>query len=88
MYASKDKSLGKIYKVKKYKDRLSYTQIAGVPENCRLINEDLDKVDFNEIKKDLDYMFYVEKAADLLNIPWVKIRNSETTVTDEFDYFK
>ena len=88
VYASKDKSLGKVYKVKKYKDRLSYTQIAGVPENCRLINEDLDKVDFNEIKKDLDYMFYVEKAADLLNIPWVKIRNNEATATDEFDYFK
>lgn len=86
--ASKDKNLGKLYKIKKYKGSLSYTQMPSVPEHCRLLNEDLSTYNFNELKKDIDYMFYVQRCADLLDIPWLKLSGSSLSSTDEFDYFK
>ena len=84
--ASKDKSLGKVYKIKKYKDRLSYTQMAGIPDNCRLMNEALDSYKFEDIKKELDYMFYVQKTADLLDIQWKQIKGQEIKYIDNFKY--
>lgn len=85
--ASKDTNLGKVYKIKKYKDRLSYTQMAGIPDNCRLMNDDLSKYNFDDIKKDIDYMFYIEKAADLLNMTWYELKDGNLSKTDRFDYF-
>ena len=85
--ASKDKSLGKIYKIKKYKDRLSYTQMPSIPDNCRLMNNDLSTYNFNDVKKDLDYMFYIQKAADLLDIQWYKLEGSSLSITNQFNYF-
>ena len=84
--ASKDKSLGKVYKIKKYKDRLSYTQMAGIPDNCRLMNEALDSYKFEDIKNELDYMFYVQKTADLLDIQWKQIKGQEIKYIDNFKY--
>ena len=83
--ASKDKSLGKIYKLKKYKDRVSYTQMASIPDNCRLMNYDLSTYDFNEVKKDLDYAYYLVRTMDLLNIQWVELSKGELFNTHRFD---
>lgn len=84
--ASKDRSLGKVYKIKKYKDRLSYTQMAAIPDNCRLMNEALDSYKFDDIRKELDYMFYVQKAADLLDIEWKQLKGQEMKYIDNFKY--
>ena len=84
--ASKDRSLGKVYKIKKYKDRLSYTQMAGIPDNCRLMNEALDSYTFDDIKNELDYMFYVQKTADLLDIQWKQLKGQEMKYIDNFKY--
>ena len=86
--ASKDKSLGKIYKLKKYKDRISYTQMAGIPENCKLMNDDLSKYDFDNISKEIDYMFYIQKAADLLNLDWKELKHGHLNKTEKFNYFE
>ena len=87
VYASKDTSLGKIYKYKMYKGNISYTQMPSVPDHCRLINEDLNTYDFKELKKDLDYMFYINRCADLLDIPWVQLKGNSVERTNRFDYF-
>ena len=71
--ASKNTKLGKLYKVKMYKGNKSYTSMPRIPEHCRLMNDDVDSYDFAEIKRDLDYLWYVLYAADLLDIDWVPI---------------
>lgn len=87
VYASKDKTLGKIYKYKVYKGETRYAQMPSIPESCRLINNSLDSYDFDEIKKDLDYMFYINKCADLLDMEWYQLSEGELFKTNQFDYF-
>lgn len=87
VYASKDKSLGMIYKYKMYKGDISYAKIPNIPENCRLINEDFSTYNFNEIKKDLDYMFYIERAMEVLDVDWYTLNNyGEIISINNFDY--
>lgn len=83
--ASKDKSLGMLYKIKKYKDRLSYTKMPNIPENCRTMNRALDTYDWNEVKKELDYMYYIQRTYDLLDIPWVTFDNDKIIKENRFD---
>ena len=85
--ATKDARYGKIYK---YKVRLgvkSYAQIPLVPDHCKTINEDLRTYNFDEIKKELDYMYYVNKAADLLDVNWVELKHDKVEHCDKFNYF-
>lgn len=87
VYASKDNSLGQIYKYKMYKGNISYAKMPSIPEHCRLINDDLGTYDFDEVKKDIDYMFYIERCADLLDIDWVELKSGDLLKTDRFNYF-
>lgn len=87
VYASKDKSLGQIFKYKMYKGNISYAKMPNIPEHCRLANKDLSTYNFDEFRKDLDYMFYVERCADLLDIPWVWLNESSISPTNRFNYF-
>ncbi len=87
VYASKDASLGQIFKVKMNKGTLSYTTMTGVPAHCRLVNEALHTYSFSDIKKDIDYMFYLERCCDLLDIPWIEIDGLDIHKTNRFDYF-
>ena len=87
VYASKDKSLGQIYKYKMYKGNISYAKMPSIPEHCRLANNDLESYDFNEFRKDLDYMFYIERCADLLDIQWLWLNEGQLSITNRFDYF-
>lgn len=84
--ASKDTTLGKLYKIKKYKDRLSYTKMPNTPDHCRTINLDLDSYTERDWKNNLDYMYYVNRTLDILDIDWYKLKNGEFTTTKEFDY--
>lgn len=86
--ASTDTNAGMIYKIKKYKERLSYTKMPNIPEHCKLMNEDLDTYDFNDIKKELDYMFYINRCADLLDMQWKELNGSELSITNRFNYFE
>lgn len=88
VYASKDTSLGQILKYKIYKGQLSYTKMPSIPDHCKLINEDLNSYNFNDIKKDIDYMFYVNRCADLLDIQWKQLKGNSLELTNEFNYFQ
>ena len=85
--ASKDTNAGMIYKIKKYKDRLSYTKMPNIPEHCKLMNEDLDTYNFDNIRGELDYMFYINRCADLLDMQWKELKGSELSITNKFNYF-
>ena len=87
VYASKDNSLGQIFKYKMYKGNVSYAKMPSIPEHCRLLNNDLNSYDFKDIKKDMDYMFYVERCADLLDIDWLELKGDKLDKTDKFNYF-
>lgn len=88
VYASKDKSLGQIFKYKMYKGEIRYAKMPNIPDCCRLVNHDLTSYNFNDVKKDIDYMFYVQRCADLLDIPWVQLEGIKLFNTDKFNYFK
>ena len=87
VYASKDTSLGQIFKYKMYKGNISYAKMPSIPEHCRLINNDLSTYNFDDIKKDIDYMFYVSRCADLLDIPWRQLKGDDIISTNRFNYF-
>lgn len=86
--ASKDESLGMLYKYKMYKGNISCAKMPNIPEHCKLVNDDLSHYNFDEIRKELDYMYYISRCADMLDIAWIKLRNNELSETDEFNYFK
>lgn len=87
--ASKNGYNGMLYKIKKYKDKLSYTKMPSIPEHCKLINDDISHYDFNkDIKPDLDYMFYIEQCAELLNIEWLQIHHHNIINNYDFKYFE
>lgn len=85
--ATKDTNAGMIYKLKKYKDRVSYTQMAGIPEHCKLMNNSLDSYSFDDVKKELDYMFYIDRCADLLDMQWTELKDGRLNITNKFNYF-
>ena len=58
----------------------------SIPEHCLPLNKDLSTYDFNEIQKQLDYMFYVQRVADLLGIEWQELKGNSLTKTNRFDY--
>ena len=85
VYASKSTKYGKLYKVKKYKGNLSYTQMPNTPEHCVTINDDLSKYDFDDIRKDLDYLYYIDRTYDLLDVNWKQLIGNEIIKINKFD---
>ena len=71
-----------------YKGEIRYAKIPNIPDYCRRVNHDLTSYNFNDVKKDIDYMFYVQRCADLLDIPWVQLEGIKLFNTDRFNYFK
>lgn len=84
--ATKDTRYGMLYKLKTYKGNLQYTKMPSIPEHCLPLNKDLSTYDFKEIQKQLDYMFYVQRVADLLGIDWQELKGNSLTKTDRFNY--
>lgn len=87
--ASKNKNLGMIYKYKMYKGNISYAKMPSIPEHCLLVNDDLSHYDFEkDIKPELDYMYYIQRCADLLDMEWFIRKDGQFIKTNEFDYFQ
>ena len=86
--ASKDDKLGKLYKWKTVKGKKSYYSMPGTPENCMTVNYALESYDFNDIRKILDYSFYVERLFDLLDVNWKTYVGSDLIKTNRFDFMK
>lgn len=69
--AVKNENLGKLYKIKCRNGVPSYNAFPNCPEHCKVVNEALDTIDLKQLKKELDYMYYIEKAVNMLDIDWV-----------------
>ena len=83
--AGKDSRYGTLYKIKKVKGKLSYHRIPNIPDYCKLMNEDLSTYNFNDIKKDIDYMYYINRCFDLLDIEWLQLCGDICHRTNRFD---
>ena len=86
--ATKDPFYGKLVKVKrrKGKDGIYYDSentFAQIPEHCYPMNSKITKYKFEEIKKNLDYAFYLDKIAEKLDINWV---DANGNAVDKFSY--
>ena len=92
LIATKDETLGKLYKVKQVTDkdgnkRLSYTQMANTPEHCLCLNDAMDTYSFEELKSQIDYMYYIGRCAELLDMPFVELSHDIDFETNQFNYF-
>lgn len=73
VYASLNKNLGMLMKIKKFKGQNKKYKSPGCPEHCELINDDLSKYNVDDIKLDIDYMWYIEEAYKLLTDEWYEM---------------
>ena len=89
LIASTDTKLGQVYKVKELPDgKLSYTVSASTPEHSLLLNEDMSNYTYEELRKQIDYMYYIRKCADQLSGSWIELDYSGVYRTHQFDYFE
>lgn len=84
--ATKNVFYGSLYKIKMNKGVPSYFKFADIPENCLVVNNSLGSYNFNDIKKELDYMWYIERTMDILNIQWSQLQNGKIESINHFRY--
>lgn len=85
--ASKDSGLGALYKIKTVKGKTSYFRIPNIPDNCRLMNNDLSTYNFNDIKPDIDYLYYINRCFELLDIDWHQLSGDICHKTERFNTY-
>lgn len=85
--ATKDINAGMIYKWKNLKGNKSYYQMPNIPDHCKLMNESLDSYNFKDVQPELDYMFYINRCVDLLDMQWYEVKGTEISITNKFNYF-
>ena len=85
VYATRDTTYGKLYKLKKYKGNITYTQMPNTPDCCKTINEDLSTYNFDELRKDISYMYYIERTVDLLDGSWKQLIGNNLIEIHKFD---
>ena len=86
--ATKDDYYGRLYKVKDNGTTKSYSQMPNTPEHCLPLNDSIEKYPFNEIKKQLDYNYYIERCYDMLDMTFVELSHDIDFETHQFDYFQ
>ena len=69
-----------------YKGNISYTQMPNTPEHCKTMNEDLSTYNFSDVQKELDYMYYIYRTLDLLDIEWKELSGNNFNPTNRFEY--
>lgn len=85
--ATLDESVGKLYKVKMFRGNLRYDSVASLPDHCKLLNEDMSTYQFEDIKHEIDYVWYIDTAKALLNTYVFKqLIGSELYATSRFNY--
>lgn len=76
-YASLDKSLGEIKKIKSIKGEKKKYKAPGCPPHCALLNEDLSKHPISEHRDDIDYMWYILETHKMLDAPYYDLINNK-----------
>lgn len=74
VYASLNKDLGMIYKIKKVKGEQKKYKAPGCPPHCELINDALTNYNINDLREDIDYMWYIENTMEMIDTPWYEIQ--------------
>lgn len=69
-YASLTKRFGETFVLRNMKGELKKYKSPGCPPHCALVNDALPKYDFNEIRKDIDYMWYITETLEMLSDEW------------------
>lgn len=77
VYASLNNSLGMIYKTKRMKGEMKKYKAPGCPPHCALVNDALINYDINELREDIDYMWYIQETLDMLSAPWYEIAGNK-----------
>lgn len=77
VYASTNKNLGMIFKTKKMQGVPKKYKAPGCPPHCELINDALINYDINELRDDIDYMWYIEQTVDMIDAPWYEIKDGK-----------
>lgn len=67
-----------------YKGEIRYNQMPNIPDNCKLVNEDLSTYDMSEIKNELDYVYYINRTFDLLDVDWKQLTPRGLEKIDKF----
>ena len=92
LIATKDENYGKLYKTKRVKDseggyRISYSQMPNTPDHCLCLNDDMSHYSFKELKPQIDYMYYIQRCAELLDMTFVELSHENDFETNQFNYF-
>lgn len=74
VYASMNRSLGEIKKLKRVKGEVRKYKAPGCPPNCELLNEDLSKYKIDDLRNDIDYMWYISNTIDMLSDQWYEMQ--------------
>lgn len=86
--ATNNQDYGRLYKVKQNGEIKSYSQMPNTPEHCLPLNDSMEKYSFAEIRKQLDYNYYIERCYDMLDMTFVELSRDIDFETHQFDYFQ
>lgn len=84
VFATKDVNKGRLYKYKMFKGEIRYNQMPDTPEHCELINDALYKYDMQEIRKQIDFLYYYQRTIDLLDLTWKRLDGTTLSSSNEF----
>lgn len=92
LIATKNENYGKLYKVKNVKDndgniRQSYTQMPNTPDHCLCLNDDISVYSFEKLRTQIDYMYYIQRCGELLDMTFVELSRDIDFETHQFNYF-
>ena len=74
VYASMDRSLGEIKKLKRFNGEIRKYKAPGCPPHCELLNQDLSTYRVEDHRDDIDYMWYIEKTLEMLSDQWYEMK--------------
>ena len=77
VYASMNRDLGMIFKTKRVQGVPKKYKAPGCPPHCELINDALVNYNINDLRSDIDYMWYIEQTVDMIDAPWYEIVGSK-----------
>lgn len=82
--AVKDDKYGRLYKYKMYKGEIRYNQMPDTPEHCMTVNDALRNYDYDDWRKQIDYLYYYQRTVDLLDLEWKELIGTNLRSTSRF----
>lgn len=73
------------YKLNHSTNTYSYTTVANVPDHAMIVNDDLSIYDMKELRKKIDYMYYIERLSDKFDYTFKQLAGSDLFITTIFD---